>query len=45
MILSALRESGWVKSKAARRLDISETNLRYKIKKYGISEKERFPIG
>jgi Nif-specific regulatory protein len=44
MILNALRESGWVKSKAARNLDISETNLRYKMKKYGISEKERFPI-
>jgi Nif-specific regulatory protein len=44
MILNALRESGWIKSKAARTLDISETNLRYKMKKYGISEKERFPI-
>ena len=45
MILNALRKSDWVKSKAARSLDISETNLRYKIKKYGITEKERFAIG
>ncbi len=44
MILNALRESGWVKSKAARSLAISETNLRYKMKKYEITEKERFPI-
>jgi len=45
MILNALRESDWVKSKAARSLDISETNLRYKMKKYGVSEKDRFKIG
>ncbi len=45
MILNALRDANWVKSKAARRLDISETNLRYKIRKYGITEKDRFAIG
>ncbi len=44
MILKALRGCDWVKSKAARRLDISETNLRYKMKKHGITEKERFRI-
>lgn len=44
MILNALREFGWVKAKAARSLDISETNLRYKMKKYRITEKDRFTI-
>jgi Nif-specific regulatory protein len=44
MILKALQGCDWVKSKAARRLDISETNLRYKMKKHGITEKERFRI-
>gem|GEM_PF-893165 len=42
MILSALREAGWVRAKAAQSLDISETNLRYKMKKYDITEKDRF---
>jgi Nif-specific regulatory protein len=45
MILNALRDADWVKSKAARSLDISETNLRYKMRKYGITEKDRFAIG
>ena len=44
LILKALNENGWVKAQAARSLDISETNLRYKMKKHGITEKDRFTI-
>ncbi|MGD8717873.1 MAG: sigma 54-interacting transcriptional regulator [Candidatus Zixiibacteriota bacterium] len=44
MILEALEEARWVKAAAARKLEISETNLRYKMKKYGISPEEKFPI-
>ena len=40
-ILSALEESDWVQSKAARRLGISQRMLGYKIKKYGITLKQR----
>ncbi len=36
MILSALRESGGVKARAARSLGITERILDYKMKKYGI---------
>lgn len=36
MILAALREAGGVKARAARKLGISETNLRYKMKKYRV---------
>jgi Nif-specific regulatory protein len=39
-ILSALRESGWIMSKAARRLGISERMIGYKVNKYGIRVKE-----
>jgi DNA-binding NtrC family response regulator len=35
-IVSALQESGWMKSRAARRLGITERMLNYRIKKYGI---------
>jgi len=35
-IVSALREVGWMKSRAARRLGITERMLNYRIKKYGI---------
>lgn len=35
-ILEALRETGWVKARAARRLGITERMIGYKIKKYGI---------
>ncbi|HUU57380.1 MAG TPA: sigma 54-interacting transcriptional regulator, partial [bacterium] len=44
IILKALRENDWVKAHAARSLDISETNLRYRMKKHGITEKDRFTI-
>ncbi len=36
MMLSALEKSGWVQTKAAELLDISERVLRYKMKKYGL---------
>ncbi len=35
-IVKALRESDWVQVEAARTLGITERNLRYKMKKYGI---------
>lgn len=35
-IISALEEAGWIKSRAARRLGITERMLNYRIKKYGI---------
>jgi Nif-specific regulatory protein len=38
MIVQALKENGWNKSKAARALGISRDNLRYRVKKYQISE-------
>jgi transcriptional regulator with GAF, ATPase, and Fis domain len=44
MVLQALHANDWVKAHAARSLDISETNLRYKMKKHGITEKDRFTI-
>jgi transcriptional regulator with GAF, ATPase, and Fis domain len=39
-IVRALRESGWVMAKAARRLGITERMIGYKINKYGIRSKE-----
>jgi two-component system response regulator AtoC len=44
MILKALHDNDWVKAQAARSLDISETNLRYRMRKHGITEKDRFTI-
>ncbi len=41
-ILSALRESEWVMSRAARRLGITERMIGYKIKKYGIKREVKF---
>jgi DNA-binding NtrC family response regulator len=35
-ILAALRETGWIKAKAARKLGITERMLNYRIEKYGI---------
>jgi len=35
-ILNALRESNWVKARAARTLGITERMIGYKIRKYGI---------
>ena len=40
-ILNALEESDWIQSKAARKLGISQRMLGYKIKKYGITLKQR----
>jgi Nif-specific regulatory protein len=37
MIVSALRDANWNQAKAARALRISRDNLRYRIKKYGIT--------
>ncbi len=39
-IIKALKESGWVMAKAARRLGITERMIGYKINKYGIRTKE-----
>ncbi len=39
-ILNALDNSGWVQAKAARLLGISPRQIGYKMKKYGIEEKE-----
>lgn len=36
MIIKALEESDWIKTKAAEKLGLSERVLRYKMKKYGI---------
>jgi two-component system NtrC family response regulator len=38
MILDALSKEGWVQTKAASLIGISERMLRYKMKKYGIKE-------
>jgi transcriptional regulator with GAF, ATPase, and Fis domain len=35
-IVKALGECGWIMAQAARKLDISERMIGYKIKKYGI---------
>ncbi|MDA8091844.1 MAG: hypothetical protein M0Z61_16690 [Nitrospiraceae bacterium] len=35
-IRNALREAGWVKSRAARMLGLSERMFNYRLKKYGI---------
>jgi transcriptional regulator with GAF, ATPase, and Fis domain len=39
-IIKALRDSGWVMAKAARKLGITERVIGYKINKYGIRTKE-----
>ena len=39
-ITNALRESGWVMARAARKLGITERMIGYKIKKYGIKRSE-----
>ena len=39
-IVRALRESGWVLARAARRLGITERIIGYKVRKYGIRTKE-----
>jgi transcriptional regulator with GAF, ATPase, and Fis domain len=39
-IIKALKESGWVMAKAARKLGITERMIGYKINKYGIRTKE-----
>jgi len=43
IIVSTLRNSKWVKAKAALKLGISETTLRHKVKKYGIGDEDRLP--
>ncbi len=40
MIVKALKEADWNQSKAARALNISRDNLRYRIKKYNIEKSE-----
>jgi Nif-specific regulatory protein len=37
-IVEALRQTGWVKARAARRLGITERMIGYKIRKYGIGK-------
>ncbi len=44
-ILEALRDAGGVQTRAAERLGISERALRYKLKKYGLSEGDSGPQG
>jgi len=44
IVLNALRESNWVITKAAARLGVSETGLRYKMSKLTITESDRFPV-
>ncbi len=39
-IVKALKDSGWVMAKAARKLGITERMIGYKINKYGIRTKE-----
>ncbi|MDO8747072.1 MAG: helix-turn-helix domain-containing protein [Thermodesulfovibrionales bacterium] len=39
-IINALKEGGWVMVRAARKLDITERMIGYKIKKYGIKREE-----
>ncbi len=38
LLLTALKQNNWNKTKAARELNISRSALRYRIKKYGISK-------
>lgn len=41
-MMKALRDSGWVKARAARALGLTERMLDYRIKKYGLSrDKEK----
>lgn len=40
-ILKALEDTGWIQIKAAERLGISQRMLGYKIKKYGITIKQK----
>ena len=44
-IIKALKESKWVKAKAARGLGITERMMGYKIKKYGIKQKKKEQAG
>jgi len=46
LIVAALREADGVKARAAKKLGISESNLRYKMVKYGITgiEKDNVPL-
>jgi transcriptional regulator with GAF, ATPase, and Fis domain len=44
IIVKALQDCGWVRARAARQLGLSESNLRYKIKKYDISEGSSFRV-
>ena len=39
-IVAALRETRWVKSRAARMLGLSERMFNYRLRKYGISIKK-----
>jgi transcriptional regulator with PAS, ATPase and Fis domain len=41
LIMKVLNECNWNQSEAARRLNISETTIRYKINKLGISRTEK----
>jgi DNA-binding NtrC family response regulator len=40
LIIKALKENGWNQTRAAKALDISRDNLRYRIKKYNIKKPE-----
>ncbi|MHC4445618.1 MAG: sigma-54 interaction domain-containing protein [Planctomycetota bacterium] len=40
LIVKALKENGWNQTRAAKALDISRDNLRYRIKKYNIKKPE-----
>ena len=44
-IIKALKESKWVKAKAARWLGITERMIDYKIKNYGIKQKKMGQAG
>jgi len=44
-ILNALRECDWVMARAARRLEITERMIGYKIRKYGIRKEEKERTG
>ncbi len=44
-IINALRECDWVMAKAARKLEITERMIGYKIRKYGIRKEERGGAG
>jgi len=39
VIIKALKECGWVKARAARKIGITERMIGYKIKQYGIKKK------